>query len=659
MLDVFQERTFPHSTPQSTCQDADEPMDIHKEGTPSEELRLPFSILLHPPPSPIACGDRPIGLAVATMHFSLLAASFLAATVAAAQPKLQDYEVFERLDAVPPPWVLKDGGQVDADQGFKLRIHLKNRNTASFQKQVYDISTPGHPSYGRHMSREEVNAMLAPSKESFDVVSAWLEAQGLSKVATIENDWIVVDSTVGDVEELLQTEYHLYKSTQTGKTTVRTTEYSLPSALHAHVDIIAPTIKFSTPSAQKSMIIKDMTIPASQLSHAGNVHDGLNATACNSTITPDCIAALYKFKNFRGSRRNGNSFALAGFLEEYAQHDDLAQFLATYEPKAVGSDFSEVLINGGLNTQQNTTNVTQEMGEANLDIQYGLALAYPTPTLYFSTGGRPPETTPTEVDNEPYLQFLTYLLNMTDIPQTISISYGDGETTVPVNYANTVCNLFAQVAARGVSVLVSSGDSGSGSDCSVQNPSKFLYSPAFPAECPFVTAVGATYRVEPEIAVSFSGGGFSNFFPRPAYQDAAVTTYLNEYARPNYTQYFNASGRAYPDISAQGVYFHVINTGVDTLESGTSASAPTYASVIALLNSDRISNGLPPFGFLNPWLYSNASSAHTDITGGKSSGCTKQIPGSGFPATVGWDPVTGLGTPDFKKLRLASTGIES
>jgi tripeptidyl-peptidase-1 len=80
--------------------------------------------------------------------------------------------------------------------------------------------------------------------------------------------------------------------------------------------------------------------------------------------------------------------------------------------------------------------------------------------------------------------------------------------------------------------------------------------------------------------------------------------------------------------------------------------------VIALLNGDRISNGLPPFGLLNPWLYGAAKDAHTDITAGKGSGCS-QIPGSGFPATTGWDPVTGLGTPDFKKLRLASTGIQS
>jgi tripeptidyl-peptidase-1 len=367
--------------------------------------------------------------------------------------------------------------------------------------------------------------------------------------------------------------------------------------------------------------------------------------------------ALYKFNHFRASRRNGNELALAGFLEEYAQHDDLQQFLTTYDPEAVGFDFGEILINGGLNTQD-ATGGPQQIVEANLDIQYGLSLAYPTKTYYISTGGRPPENTNYEVDNEPYLEFLTYLLALDSIPQTISISYGDGEWTVPNSYANTVSNLFSQLAARGTTVLVSSGDSGSGSNCSATNPAKLLYSPAFPAGSPWATAVGATRYVEPERVVGFSGGGFSNYFGRPAWQDAAVETYLTKYADPAFFPYYNQSGRAYPDVSAQGVYFHTILEGEDGLVSGTSASSPAFAAIVALLNSDRISNGLPPFGFLNPWLYSKGFAGLTDITLGKQSGCAA-IPGSGFPAVVGWDPATGFGTPDFKKLRFLSTGISS
>jgi tripeptidyl-peptidase-1 len=219
--------------------------------------------------------------------FSLLAGTAIAGSVTS----LGEYRVFESLPAAPAPWILKDDVGVDPGQSFKLRIHLKNRNIASFHQKVIHVSTPDHPEYGRHLSRVEVNDMLAPSKDSFDSFLEWLELQGLSNKATIENDWIVVDGTIGDAQTLLQTEYRLFEDSETGKVTARTLEYSLPASLHSHVDIIAPTIKFTTPSAQRSTIVKDFAAPAAKLSTSSvaDIHDGLNVTACNVTITPDCL----------------------------------------------------------------------------------------------------------------------------------------------------------------------------------------------------------------------------------------------------------------------------------------------------------------------------------------------------------------------------------
>lgn len=73
--------------------------------------------------------------------------------------------------------------------------------------------------------------------------------------------------------------------------------------------------------------------------------------------------------------------------------------------------------------------------------------------------------------------------------------------------ATKVCNMFSQLGARGVSVLVASGDYGPGNICESQNGTK-QFLPAFPASCPFVTTVGATQYVDPEQAASFSGGGY-------------------------------------------------------------------------------------------------------------------------------------------------------
>ncbi|KAG8726739.1 hypothetical protein FRC12_023129 [Ceratobasidium sp. 428] len=172
-----------------------------------------------------------------------------------------------------------------------------------------------------------------------------------------------------------------------------------------------------------------------------------------------------------------------------------------------------------------------------------------------------------------------------------------------------------------------------------------MFLPAFPASCPYVTAVGGTHFI-PEVAVAFSGGGFSDYFDRPIYQLVDVPLYLKKLGG-TYSGLYNPKGRAYPDIAAQGSHFRVIVGGTDYSIGGTSASAPTVAAIFALLNDARLAKKLPPLGFLNPWLYTLGRFGLNDITQGNNPGCNTP----GFNATAGWDPVTGLGTPDFGKLK--------
>jgi tripeptidyl-peptidase-1 len=79
---------------------------------------------------------------------------------------------------------------------------------------------------------------------------------------------------------------------------------------------------------------------------------------------------------------------------------------------------------------------------------------------------------------------------------------------------------------------------------------------------------------------------------------------------------------------------------------GTSASAPIFASIINLLNEERLAAGKGPIGFLNPIIYSHPE-MFNDVTIGSNPGCGTQ----GFPAAPGWDPVTGVGTPNYTKMR--------
>ena len=109
----------------------------------------------------------------------------------------------------------------------------------------------------------------------------------------------------------------------------------------------------------------------------------------------------------------------------------------------------------------------------------------------------------------------------------------------------------------------------------------------------------------------------------------------------------STSGRAYPDLAAQGTSFQVIVGGRTVSVGGTSASSPAVAGVVALLNDVRLAAGKSSLGFLNPLIYQNGA-AFNDITSGSNPGCGT----NGFTAGSGWDPVTGLGTPDFAKLRL-------
>lgn len=301
-------------------------------------------------------------------------------------------------------------------------------------------------------------------------------------------------------------------------------------------------------------------------------------------------------------------------------------------------------------------------GEANLDLQYILGISHPIPIVEYSTAGRGP-LIPTRDQprlpgsNEPYLEWLLYMLALpdADLPQTISTSYGEEEQSIPREYALRTCNMFMQLGARGVSVIFSSGDSGPGNGCISNIDNSTMFEPTYPAGCSWVTSVGATIGTNPERAVTYSSGGFSNYFDQPSYQKSAVSTFFNT-INDTYAGFYNRSGRGIPDVSAQGSNFAVYDKGSLTMMAGTSASAPVIAGIVALLNAARRTIGQPPLGFLNPWLY-NVTGAFNDITTGYGGGCYSARP-YGRPArwnaTAGWDPVTGLGTPKFEALLAAA-----
>ena len=120
---------------------------------------------------------------------------------------------------------------------------------------------------------------------------------------------------------------------------------------------------------------------------------------------------------------------------------------------------------------------------------------------------------------------------------------------------------------------------------------------------------------------------------------------MNQGNWQNNTGVYNRNGRGFPDVAANGDNIAAVYNGALRLTGGTSASTPIFASIINMINEERIKVGKGPVGFINPVLYANPEVLN-DIKNGSNPGCGT----NGFNATKGWDPVTGLGTPDYPRM---------
>ena len=401
------------------------------------------------------------------------------------------------------------------------------------------------------MSTDAIKDMLKPAAESIDTIRAWLENCGLGNGLSVESDWIYLTTTVEEAERLLKTKYRSYRDVDSGVKRTRALFYSVPRSVEPHLNMIHPTTSFVRARGMRSFVKYHKLAPA---------EDAAVPSSCSSSITPACLSTLYGYGSYTPSATPAK-MSIAGFLEQWPQYSDLSKFLAKYDAANAKATFPCVLVNGGVCTQ--TTN-SDNIVEANLDIQYAVAISGKINTTYYSVGGRPPIVGSGANTNEPYLDFLNYLLGLpaSQLPTTVSISYGDTESTVPNSYANSVCNLFAQVGARGVSILAASGDGGA--DCSASGGKDVLV-PIFPGGCPYVTTVGGLVGVNPEGAVDFSGGGFSNYFARPSYQSSAVQTWISGNYNPALKGLYNASGRAFPDVSAQVSCFSALRSNASLM----------------------------------------------------------------------------------------------
>ncbi|TIC89438.1 Tripeptidyl-peptidase SED1 [Colletotrichum higginsianum] len=262
-------------------------------------------------------------------------------------------------------------------------------------------------------------------------------------------------------------------------------------------------------------------------------------------------------------------------------------------------------------------------------------------------------------------------------PRVIAITYAWNEAFYSERYIERQCLEFLRLGLQGVTVLAASADRGPADqlghcidrETGDPNATEGQFASSFPSSCPWVTSVGATqlrpangtwsegagFPAETALDSGFtsSGGGFSRFFPAPAYQADVTKEYLGNLEMKAHLSnlsslgYFSPRGRGYPDLSGMGHRYLVNMYGAYQSVKGTSASTPLIASMIARVNDARLHAGKGTVGFLNPVLYAYRDEIMRDVSTGLNWGCGVD---EAFLAGRGWDAVTGLGTPDFQKL---------
>ncbi|KAJ6789749.1 hypothetical protein PWT90_05749 [Aphanocladium album] len=539
---------------------------------------------------------------------------------------------------VSPKWLASGSPEPNTD--ITLRIGLKQNKIDALEKKLMSISDPKSPAYGKWLSKAEVEAYTQPSEETTRLVRSWLASSSISDSSISQPlpDWLQVTVPLGQVESLLGSSYTTFRHVDTGKMTIRTSQYSVPLLLHEHIDTIQPTTAFheDTPETHYMRPV--------QLKKQGAAQGvATSQPNCNPNyITGLCIRDYY---NVDYSSTGKASIAVTGLLNISASHTDADVYMNYFQPASKGANFQDVSIAGAKNDPSNPD------GEGNMDTQISVAIGHPSPVSYYMLGPLGPGTF-----NDQLLNLGLQLNSMDNPPSTVSTSYSGEEQGFSPDYLRRVCQEYMKAGARGVSLFFSSGDhgvSGRGQpDCAAHG-----FYTSFPSTCPYVTSVGGTMRDgEREVAADFgnggsSGGGFSNVFRMPSYQSQLVNSYISSSLDPSLDGMFNKSGRAFPDVSLLSTNYIEVISNEFYLFSGTSVSTPAFAALVSLINDDRLSRQKPALGFLNPVLYGNdhVRAALRDITSGSNPGCNT----TGFPTAAGWDPVTGLGSMDFAALRQA------
>ncbi|MCJ1310955.1 hypothetical protein MMC25_004624 [Agyrium rufum] len=597
--------------------------------------------------------------------------------------------------------------QANLDKGYDYLMDVSHPDSANYGKhwtpeQIVDMFKPAEETI-ETVRNWLIAAGIDARRITHSDNKGWLAFDATTEEAEslLQTEYHHYEHAEKGMKQKACEEYHLPKHVQ------EHVDYVTPG-----IKLVAP-IKRGTRSSEKRAISRggaSKTRP-SKFVHPDHIEGLGDLSTCDVAITPACIKALYQVPEATTAVK-GNSLGIFEEGDYYAQKD-LNLFFANFTPNIPKGTHPKPAFIDGAEAPVPVDEAGGE-SDLDFELAYPLIYPQ-TITLYqtddINVATKPNETTDGgfntfldaldgsycsycafgECGDDPVLdppypdpfpggykgQLQCGVYKPTKV---ISVSYGGQEYDLPAYYQKRQCNEFMKLGLAGHSIFYASGDDGvagppgdDGSNGCLGYYSK-VFSPAWPNSCPYLTNVGATKVYpgrtvyEPESAVvdpigdpysiAFSsGGGFSNIYDVPSYQASAVASYFKNHD-PGYPYYvgndsfdtnggiYNRIGRGYPDVAANGDNIATYNEGDFGLSGGTSASTPIFASIITRINEERALKGKGSVGFVNPTLYKNPSVLN-DIKNGSNPGCGT----IGFSAVAGWDPVSGLGTPNYPKMK--------
>ena len=534
--------------------------------------------------------------------------------------------------APPPHWNRISDDHVDLIQEHAVTIGLFRRNVKQMEEIFWQVSNPEHDEWGNHMSSKEMAMMISPGSDAVKKVTSWLRRAGIDKMKVgPHKDYIMVHATTTQLEALLHVKFSAYQHKPSGTILSRVVdEIVLPGEVADVVEVIGGVNGFPLNGIRAKPKASLARYPASPQT---NVTPALLYSAYNVTEFPSTPAGQYNIQSF---------FQAQG---QYVSQSDLTTFCNNF------------LANSGIANLSAKCQISKYIGpdppsapglESSLDSQYILSTAHGTETWVYS------------FSNDDFCGDLIRwgadvfeYAAKGNFPHVISMSYG--AQSVP-NYClgpdvQRLSQDVQKMGTMGISVIIASGDDGSAESNRQTGYNYGLLSGAFPAAIPYATSVGSTTFIsgnsgEQESTTVFgSGGGFSYDYSTPVYQVEAVRQYFTVQGQLPPRLSYNKTGRGTPDVSALGEGFNVYDGGALTSVDGTSCATPTVAGFITLLNNVRLTAG-KTLGFLNVLFYQHPE-VFNDITVGNND---VSADGNGWYDAKGWDPSSGLGTPNVGKM---------